>query len=97
MVSFYFRIRGQWTLIRLTLTEPVVSDCVGGNTEEGYSRSHYSFRLCGDGVILETETSARDCDGRHHTYSERYCPISDLTAIDVGGGIKVPKWGPMPR
>jgi hypothetical protein len=88
--------------VKLTLRpEQELSWTYGGNTDEGYSYSAEKYTHCGDRVVSESSTEARDCDGRmdHHSVCE--CPLDHLRARDMGAeqpdypenaGIFAPEW-----
>lgn len=54
----------------------------GGPTDEGYSYTRTIF-TCHDGLVsIESDTEARDCDGRHDFSYESYCPV-DMLHVEV--------------
>lgn len=57
-------------------------------TDEGYSASCVTFELseCGQWLTRETETDARDCDGRLEQY---YCHIAAAGSVNEYG---YPDW-----
>jgi hypothetical protein len=55
--------------------------CTGGPHEEGYSYTAEAWEHDGDGVHYRRTTWGVDCDGRHESHAEAYCPLADLAAV----------------
>lgn len=75
--------------------------CSGSPDDEGWWWSGQEFEYDADeGVVISRYTSERsDCDGRHSSYSDCECPLSDLQARPPEPAD--PEWGadeiPVPR
>ncbi len=73
----------------------------GGPHEEGYSYTAEQWHHTGTGVRYERYTWGRDCDGRHESSAEAYCPLADLAAVLLNSqdglgteAIRRPDWQP---
>lgn len=77
--------------IKVRPGRPVVIE-TGGQTDEGYHWSMERLTVEGDTVTLETETDARDCDGRYSTSDRFTCRVDRMDGYVNGYGDRVPDW-----
>ena len=68
----------------------------GGPTDEGWSREGETYYFDNDpvtpGVVCQSGSDGRDCDGRFSTYAEYFCSFQDLSARELEDGRRVPIW-----
>jgi hypothetical protein len=91
MATFNFYMRGEFRKINLKRGRQKEFTS-GGRTEEGYDYVHYLFIHEGNGVRLEIERTASDCDGRLDVSSELFCPLSKLASRETPSGVRTPDW-----
>lgn len=63
----------------------------GGQTEEGYSFTHYSFSREGNLIHLSITSNSCDCDGPLDSYQDLVCHVSQLHTSSRKG----PEWQPL--
>lgn len=68
-------------IVTLSDASPTFAHGHSARTDEGWSSVHETFTLTDDGVMLESYTDGRDCDGRMSTHGEAFCPFDKLSAI----------------
>ena len=80
---------GEWITVSLKDGEVRTFER-GGAHKEGYSYTTTTYTNLGDGLVMrEIESSGRDCDGRHNTYS---CELADDMTASSFGYVKTPNW-----
>ena len=79
---FWTWVNDGWVKITLR-PDQSLSHHTGGATDEGFSYTVETWSFDGQLVECETNTTARDCDGRLDNTSIYVCPVADLRARDV--------------
>jgi hypothetical protein len=79
---FWVWHNGGWVKLTMRPGQSIVLTS-GGLNDEGYSYSRERFTFNGLTVVVEGVTHARDCDGRMDSYSEHYCGVDDLKAMEA--------------
>jgi len=74
---------GESSWVRIRVTEEPVEVGTFYTHEEGWSSEVETFHIDGDALILEAESSGRDCDGQIDRYWVGHCPIADGRLVTV--------------
>lgn len=77
---FWEFINGDWVKLTLSPEKPL-SWGYYSRTDEGYHAENHTWEMIDGGVLRTSETSGRDCDGRHGTDQRDFCSLENLRAI----------------
>jgi len=93
---FWFWYNESWVKLTLEPYKQIWFD-EGGPNEEGYSYTHTTITHDGDGVGMEVNTRAKDCDGRLDAYANYFCPLDELQSRLMENHPDWPEIPPLPE
>lgn len=77
---FWEWINGGWVKLTLSPEKPLSwGYCI--RTDEGYHAENHTWEMIDGGVLRTSETSERDCDGRHGTDQQEFCSLENLRTV----------------